>query len=332
MKKFLIQLSYTVFPLWLFWVGLTVYYNLLIMPNIHGDLSRLSKTPMPEYIQSPNDTMLFLSTTNQRIIRDTLVDVLTIGDSFSQQGKDGYQNYMALKGVKVINFNNRSSQKYQMLYDLFNLGFIDSTNVKTVIVECVERDLVWSLQTIRQDHDSIVPFHNHPSKSEPKWSLLEAKNYLMLRLGFKNPVRHVMMSRTLFSNDNRNELYFYEEDLNSYHIEDKSKKAIVRNISLLKHKADSVGVGLIFLVCPDKYDVYQQYIIDNPYSRKTINEDFKELFPYPENLLMAKDLIMPYINKGGLDYYHFNDTHWSHKSAMVVADGLMRMCKQNRQR
>ena len=32
---------------------------------------------------------------------------------------------------------------------------------------------------------------------------------------------------------------------------------------------------------------------------------------------------MPYINKGGLDYYHYNDSHWTYKSSKIVADEIL---------
>ena len=78
----------------------------------------------------------------------------------------------------------------------------------------------------------------------------------------------------------------------------------------------------MILVCPDKYDLYQDYIVNNPYQRKTINEDFRKIVGDREDIIIGKEILLPYINKGMKDIYYFDDTHWSFKSAKITADTL----------
>ena len=94
------------------------------------------------------------------------------------------------------------------------------------------------------------------------------------------------------------------------------------NIDTLFSIASEKGVELIVLVCPDKYDLYQNYVNNNPYPRKTINEDFRTVVGNREEIVIGKEILLPYIDRGEKDIYYLDDTHWSYKSAKIIADTL----------
>lgn len=76
--------------------------------------------------------------------------------------------------------------------------------------------------------------------------------------------------------------------------------------------------------------MYQEYILEKKLPHKTINEDFRKIVGSNENIIIAKEILMPYIKNGIKDMYHLDDTHWSYKSARIVADTLSSLCKNIR--
>ena len=108
MKKFLIKFSYIVLPIYILMLGLVAYVTLYISPRADSDLGSLALIPFGvEYSQSlmkygMKDT-LFIKINHTEELRNIHVNVLTVGDSFSQQGNIGYQNYMPGEGLTVAN-------------------------------------------------------------------------------------------------------------------------------------------------------------------------------------------------------------------------------------
>ena len=110
MRKFLINISYTVLPVWLFFVGMAIY--LWVINDNSGDLMRLGLINSgPEYTDSIRSGLLpevyYSSQDDERLLRLDTCGVLVIGDSFSHGGGVGkqgdYVNYLAYEsGRKVV--------------------------------------------------------------------------------------------------------------------------------------------------------------------------------------------------------------------------------------
>jgi hypothetical protein len=82
------------------------------------------------------------------------------------------------------------------------------------------------------------------------------------------------------------------------------------------------------LVAGDKYDLYQDYIIDNPYPAKTLNEDLQQwLAPELDHFVFSKQVLLPYVKQGVKDVYLFNDTHWSPASSRLIAGEIIKKLK-----
>ena len=102
-----------------------------------------------------------------------------------------------------------------------------------------------------------------------------------------------------------------------------------REAMMIKEKLEELnalakenGVELMMIVPPDKYDVYQGYIINNPYPRKTIIEDLERWIGDCPNIVLLKESITPLVAEGEKDVYLFNDTHWSYKAQQVAAEQI----------
>lgn len=332
MKQFLIKISYTVFPMWLAVIGLVCFYDFVIVPNMQGDLGGLGKIPMKLYYEKGADTVVYenrISTIYKiETIKNDTFDIITCGDSFSQLGLYGYQNYMSSKGLSIINYFPYGPLRwnpFQAAFDLMNLGYIDSTNVNVLIIESVERSLLSRLQDLDFHHIKLEERDEVINHSDGKNPLLEAKTYLDFRLGLKeNPVKHLELNKPCFTGTHGQTLYFYCDDIadNGFSIPEDSYDMVKANVDSLFKKAFSKNIHLMILICPDKYDIYQDYIVNNPYPKKTINEDFRRIVGNRQDIIIGKEILLPYINKEMTDMYYFDDTHWSFKSAKLIADTL----------
>lgn len=308
MKKFLLKLSYTIIPIWIVLVGCCLYYSFVILPNISGDLGKLGYIPFKKVypirtLDSTYTFKLFKEVPFAEDVKKAKTDVLTVGDSFSQRGVEGYQNYMAAwSDLNIINYKPMELTQLnpiQSAYDLLKLGYVDSTNCKVIIVETVERALTGRLKGLSLN-DKKVPTSTHTPQKVEKWSLLKARDMILFKLG-NGPVKRFILKRNVFNSPSQpNVLHFYADDVNvGLNIMKEDRKVIRDNFIHLQEMAIRKGVNLFFVVCPDKYDVYQDLVVDEEHPQKTINEDFKSIVGKDDNtLVIAKDLIMPHINAG----------------------------------
>ena len=96
--------------------------------------------------------------------------VMTIGDSFSQQGFSGYQNYLAAKlGERILNYPDPRGRGYSSediaLY-LLNNDIYASLGCKTVIIETVEREFVQHILSFRDIKDINYTLEKEDNKPE----------------------------------------------------------------------------------------------------------------------------------------------------------------------
>ncbi len=345
MRKFLYNLSYTVLPVWLFFVGMAVY--LWAIDDNSGDLMRLGLIDSgPEYSDSICTRLLpevyYTGLDDDSVLRQDNCDVLVIGDSFSHGGGVGkqgdYVNYLAHEsGRKVVVFTPQDptlSSPMQIAFDLLNLNRIDSTNVKNLVVQEVERYLVDRHCGFVTNHKSIprVDKPEQEAAPEPEQSpspLLRVKDFLFYHLFGANPILKANLSRPVFGGVQPDVLYFYNEDVKmGFDVTPKSRQLIVNCYRQVIDAARQRGVNLILLVAGDKYDMYQNYIVDNPYPAKTLNEDIQQwMAPEMDRFVFSKQVLSPYIEQGVKDVYLFNDTHWSPASSHLIAAEIIKKLK-----
>ncbi|MBR5672804.1 MAG: hypothetical protein IKW97_00225 [Muribaculaceae bacterium] len=345
MRKFLINISYTVLPVWLFFVGMAIY--LWVINDNSGDLMRLGLINSgPEYTDSIRSALLpevyYSSQDDERLLRLDTCGVLVIGDSFSHGGGVGkqgdYVNYLAHEsGRKVVVYTPSDpslSSPMQVAYDVLNLGFVDSSNVKNLVVQEVERYLVGRHCSFTTKHTSIPRIEKKEEQQEPASKpspspLLRVKDYLFYHLFGANPILKARLSRPVFGGVQPDMLYFYNEDVKmGYDATDEHRGQVVDCYRQVIEAARQRGVNLILLVAGDKYDMYQNYIVDNPYPAKTLNEDLQQwMAPELDYFVFSKQVLQPYIEQGVKDVYLFNDTHWSPASSHLIAGEIIKKLK-----
>ena len=348
MKKFLINISYTLLPLWLLLVGLAAY--LWMTDDNSGDLMRLGLIDSgPEYTDSILSTDVILPEVYYTIINDDSLlrkgscDVLVVGDSFSHGGGIGkqgdYVNYLAHdSGLRVAVFtpgNPTLSSPVQVAYDVLKLGLVDSTNVKHLVVQEVERYIVGRHCEFTTGHDASAlrapeadEVQAAPQTQEAS-PLLRVKDFIFYHLFGANPIYTVNLSQNAFGGKEPDRLYFYNDDVNlGFDVSEVQRDEIVKTYRQLIALARERGVNLVLLVACDKYDLYQDFIVDNPYPHKTLNEDIARwMAPEMDRFVIAKQVLHPLVEQGVKDVYLFNDTHWSPASSRIIAREIISKLK-----
>lgn len=341
MKKFLTKLSYTVLPVFLLLFGLTAYLNLYIRPQATGDLGRLAFVMVGEDYgqrieQNEMKEKLFSNVRETEDLRNIHVNVLTIGDSFSQQEHAGYQNYMPQEGLTVANTRRGLyDNPIQYAWNILEEGIIDSTNIDVMVVEVGERDLSLRINNFSIDKVEVgEPYSPDDGEEENvydirQWSLLRTRDFLMYRYAGRNPVYDVELNRDFFDSREPRRLYFYCADvLNGMTIEASIRPKIKEVFDLLTSKAHERGFDLILMVPVDKYDLYQDYIVNNPYDHpKRINEEVRELFGDRLEVMLCKYTLLPLLENGEKDVFLFDNSHWSYKGSQAVGIELSRRIK-----
>jgi hypothetical protein len=316
-------------------LGLVAYVTFYISPRADvSDLGYLALIPFgAEYGQmiSKNEMKdtLFIIVKNTEELRNIHVNVLTVGDSFSQQGSAGYQNYMPGEGISVANCR-RSLYESPIQYacNILDWGVVDSTNIDVLVVEVVERDFAINIGNFGENKIEVPEPESTSDKvvgSANVWSLLRARDFVLYRYAGRCPVYTLDLKRDFFSSREPNKLYVYDRDINNGLTIDEALRPKVKDVfDLLTRKAHERGIKLVLMMPVDKYDLYQDYITDNPYPPKRVNEDVREIFGDIPEVMLCKYCLQPLLDKGEKDVFLFDNTHWSYKGSEAVGKELCR--------
>ncbi|MBF4493690.1 hypothetical protein IR010_14165 [Flavobacterium sp. MR2016-29] len=338
MKKFIFKTSFFVAPFAFLYVITLLFYSSSESP----DLIRLGCFPniFKEYRNVFHDDFkrkIYFNKISR--IKNKKEKILTIGDSFSEQGNYGYKNYLSEK-YSVLHIDRFiSGNQIQTLYELLNGDFFAKQNIEYVILENVERNFISNannidsskiimtsqLDNLVRDHkisklDNSDPFFSKKTIQFP-FSMLRyyfSQNYLSNKY-----VYNVVLNRNNLFSINESNLLFVYKDLSC--LEENNDLAGVQKLNNvlndLSNKLRDKKIKLIVLPAPDKYDLYYDYIAD------------KTKFPRPLffNNLGALKKNYVYINSKKIlsaqlsrkkDIYFYDDTHWSPVASKIIADEI----------
>ena len=140
----------------------------------------------------------------------------------------------------------------------------------------------------------------------------------------------VKLTNSLFTGNNKSRLLFHEDDLRAlrYNNDIALIDNLNRVLNSLSEQLKKRGITLISLPCPDKYDLYHDFMVDHkryprplffdlmePLSKKYIYVDSKALF-------RSQVSVQP-------DIYFYDDTHWSPVGASMIAKKIMELIRQD---
>ena len=270
------------------------------------------------------------------------IDVLTIGDSFSNAVTGGenpyYQDYLAtkynLKVLNIMNITNNRHYLFETIISLYNNGWLKEHKPKLIIIQSAQRgvyerfahDFNWKQQKFKID-PLIVPAKTKDSHI-PNLKPINTANYKFLfygiKYGFKNraqkDVVKLTLNKQLFSTPSyTNTLLFHYSDVQYIKNNPKLVMKINDNFNHLADMLKTLNIKLLFLVAPDKYDIYYPYIDQNPFQE---NKFFTLINPLQKNYLFidSEKVLRDKLAQNTLDLYYSDDTHWSYKASDAITN------------
>jgi hypothetical protein len=269
---------------------------------------------------------------------DKYYDVVVVGDSFTNHTRNeamhpaGYwPNYFAnATGLDLIAFN---------LIDTTIKKLIESDGFKkfppsVLIFEIVERDLIWTLSRVRGDctpkknpkirpmkikpiRDPLLQFERNTNTGFSNLKLGISANFLKKQIFRSSNVVLMPLDREgLFSNkSNKGALVWGGDFLNYSYNEAKINKAVCGLLNLQNIVQSNDKTLFVAMIAPDKLSTYSNYFKSFRGKGKVILDYFAKK---PINFPRVDVALKKGIEKGVVDIYLPNDTHWGswgHKTA-----------------
>ena len=357
MKSFILRSFCFVFPFFILY-GITY---LFCSYQVFPDLLRLGYLPnfgnkelLDDYEFFRNNEINLLSETNLKKFQ-----LMTIGDSFSDQGASGYSNFLAQK-FSLLHINRfslmpKATHKFssiQALIDLYNGDFFDNYQIDYVILECVERHFIdisenidWDTKVTLQEIDSLIQIQRQYIPVQEKKQIstafskpiffsrttLEFPLYALPRYLFtENYLSHqtynaTLNTNSLFSNV-MDKLLFYYFDLENLPKNNDFNNVRQLNdiLNTLTQKLKEKNIQLIVLPAPDKYDLYYDFILDKTNFPKPLFFEHWRILDKDYLFIDTKQILSAEL-ENQTDLYFFGDTHWSPKAAKLIAEYIERV-------
>lgn len=271
-------------------------------------------------------------------INNAKIDIITIGDSFSNAATQGinpyYQDYIAtMNEFNVLNINPFANYN-EIIYILNNSGLLDDLKPKAIILESVERAAIQRFTSAYNTEisvdktillNSLSTYQNPFIRGEQHIKFINNNNFkafynnVKLKLNKYYFFPHVRkLNRDFFSVAAANDLLFIDADLKHIPYSTKTNLIVLNNYmnnlaKMLKQK----NITLYFMPAVDKYNLYEPYIVNNEYPKSTFFEYLREL-PKEYKLIDTKAILKKELELGIQDIFYADDTHWSYKASEAI--------------
>jgi hypothetical protein len=266
------------------------------------------------------------------------IDMLTLGDSFSNGGAGGknryYQGYIAsINGFEVLNhplyreidilstvvvFNNNGLlDRIRPRYILIGIDEKGASNLSAPLDAriSIDNNLLKNYRMI--DENTRLPDVSFINNGNVKFLI----NSMCYRISDQAPFGNVYrrsLDRSMFSVPDADKLLFLR---NKRQPTTEELRGLNDNLNHLSELLGSKGIKLIFMPCVDKYNLYSDYIVSNPYPR---NSFFEELRKLPKRYLFidTKAILSEELRRGEKDIFYADDTHWSWKASKKIFENV----------
>lgn len=315
------------------------YTSLIFDPKIGthtGDLGRLSYQ-----VNMLHNRELKYTLPKKHLYKDNYtnqkVDILTIGDSFSNGGGGGensyYQDFIASKFNKnVLNISPyRGSSSLETIVALYNNGYLKKLQPESIIIGSVER-LIPSRYSKEIDFTAnkaqAIPANRTADLIYPSVYIINTANYklpyysIRYALNYTKGIKAYKFSlkKDLFSaNSDRNILIYYRDIKLLNQFTQTNIERVNDNFNKLAIMLKKINIKLYFMPSVDKYDLYYDYLDNNTYQK---NPFFDLIRPLKKDYLFVdtKKILLPLLNKGEKDVYWIDDSHWTQKASKTIVN------------
>lgn len=312
-----------------------------------GDLGRLSYS-----INSLSPRIKQIKLLKQHIEfnqwNENKIDILTLGDSFSNGGAGGlnpfYQDYIATdynRTIMNLQVLEKKANYIEMVYLLQNSGLLDKIKPKAIIIESTERHVFdrFSIDTIdtkktleiSQLEKLLRDAKSGSNKPTNKVSFLNNININAVQYNFFyryddnaffSSCYQTPLKQKIFSSKNNTTLLFDKSTL-PYNKSISNEKIILlnKNLNDLALFLKSKGITLYFMPVVDKFNLYSKYIVKNKYGESTFFEQLRPMKKEYE-FIDTKDILEREVDRKVIDVFYSDDTHWSYKASEAIVKSL----------
>lgn len=312
-----------------------------------GDLARMGYVScVKEYRKRSDD--LPLRHLEMKEFHGQPVDLLVIGDSFSNGGGEGrnsyYQDYIAsLNNLTVLNvFPYKPAGDLYMGFNLvstlaalYNSGYLDQIKPKCILLESSERYAIARFVTLfrltasadiatlkatyeKQNMDlnylPRVDFINEGNFNYLYYNFM----YLFSDHAFRRLVYKKRLTEPLFSpGDGRTLIFHHDEMKNLAMATTENLRVMNENLNWLSDLLAKKGIKLAFMPIVDKSNLYRDFIVDNHMPQNTFFERFREL-PRRYALIDTKKILAEQLVQRKKDLFYADDSHWSWRASEAI--------------
>ena len=275
---------------------------------------------------------------------DKYFDVVTIGDSFSVNENQSWQNYLVLSSnASIITFHKSSLTASSILQ---HPQFLKSPP-KLFIYQVAE----YGIQTALHDLDlsfnlnnkvlepplkrlNFIPvkfdkyLESYDRDKDTRFSMDTALHFIKTNIkqyfGSRKkafPIK-VNNKEKLFSNAHPDSVLFYHLDKLKLSITNNEWMNIETRFYILQKLIEANRyTNFLVMIAPDKSTVYRKYLLQS----EVKFESCLNLMPdnYPVNWLNIEQLMQQSIEEGNIDLYLPNDTHWGSAGYQIAAEAII---------
>ncbi len=214
---------------------------------------------------------------------------------------------------------------------------LDNLKPKAILIQsserfCIERfskDLNFNIQKDNQTiKNELLNENNYYFKKDLNLNFINDKTFKFIKYSFQRrfATKDVFsgcivreLSQDLFTSKDQGSLLFHTYDLESIPL------ATVANLNKLNHNFNKLakilnkkGIILYFMPSVDKYNLYNQFIIENQYPKSKFFEDLEKLSKR-YILINTKNILQDELKANKTkDLYYSDDTHWSYKASDII--------------
>ncbi len=212
---------------------------------------------------------------------------------------------------------------------LYNSGYLEKMKPKIVLVESIQRSVTNRFsKELKKDANISSPAFTRKSTifSNQEVSIISTANYKIpyyfIAYNFKeNAQKNVYkfkLNKKLFSGDNGDNILILDDDIKS--LNNYTKQSVLKineQFNYVAKKLRTLDIKLFFMACPDKYDLYYDFIQNNKHPKNNFFDLFRPL-EKDYYFVDTKKILLPLLDDGVKDVYWLDDTHWSRKASEAI--------------
>lgn len=323
MKKLIIRLIIFSIP----FVLLALNYWLVTMTKERsGDLGRVGHC----YFEKNYHARLS-PFREEQFVRDVQIDslpdsinILSVGDSFSNKilcDQRWNEYFGETIHQQVVNIPPCDKSPANIVLSILS-QYPDNRLPRIIIMETIEREAIPILSALDFDcPESLCNVRYLPKNHGDMTSdfFRETIEFYQRQLGMNSHLVFSNLNESVFSakGDESNLICYYQD---TTHFSDSEVSLAVDNLKRLYSLAEQRGVQLVYVICPNKVNVYWPYISEKDKKKYFNILDCTRTFDTLSYVYNPLPLLRLKLSEGEQDIFYCDDSHWTPKTAKLVGE------------